>query len=171
MKLRVALLFAAVSVAGAPALFAATAQTTFTVTATVAANCTITATSVNLGSYDPVGANALTPLSGTVTVSIACTRGLGPSIGLDGGGHAGAVAGVSRAMANGGNFLGYELHQPSAAPGNGGVWTDIGGANPLNTGIAPSKASRSYAATVTVPAGQDVVAGTYNDTVTATVNF
>jgi spore coat protein U domain-containing protein, fimbrial subunit CupE1/2/3/6 len=78
---------------------------------------------------------------------------------------------VTRAMANGANLLGYELYQPAAAPGNAGVWTDIGGANVLNAGVSPSKASRTYTVTGSIPAGQDVAVGNYTDTITATVNF
>ena len=170
MRSRVALLVAALCVAGAHALFAATSTTTFTVTATVSANCTIQATGISF-TYDPVGANASTDATATGTVTIACTKGSGPSIGLSAGGHAGAVAGVSRAMANGSEMLGYELYQPTAAPGNAGVWTDIGGANPLNTGLSPGKAPRSYTVSGKIPKAQDVGVGTYNDTVTATVNF
>jgi spore coat protein U-like protein len=171
MKPGVAGLFAAVvCLAGAQALFAATATTTFTVTAAVSANCTISATGISF-TYDPVSANATTAATATGTVTITCTKGSGPSIGLNAGTHAGAVAGVSRAMANGTNMLGYELYQPAAAPGNGGVWTDIGGANPLNAGVSPSKTARSYTVTGSVPAAQDVAVGNYSDTVTATVNF
>jgi spore coat protein U-like protein len=171
MKSRVVLVAIVACIAGGRALFAATATTTFTVTATVAANCTISATTLSVGNYDPIGINATSPASGPGTVTIACTKGSGPSIGLNAGTHAGAVAGVTRAMANGTNLLGYELYQPAAAPGNGGVWTDIGGANPLNAGVSPSKAARIFTITAVVPAAQDVAIGNYSDTITATVNF
>jgi spore coat protein U-like protein len=170
MKLRIALVAIAAMLAADRALFAATATTTFTVTASVSANCTITATGISF-TYDPIGANATTAATATGTVTIACTKGSGPSIGLSTGNNAGAVAGVTRAMANGTNRLGYELYQPTAAPGNGGVWTDIGGANPLNAGVSPSKAARSYTVEGSVPAGQDAAIGSYSDTITATVNF
>jgi spore coat protein U-like protein len=170
MKVR-ALLFAvstcALAAAGA---LAATATTTFTVTAAVAANCTITASAISF-TYDPVFANATTAATTTGTVTIACTKGSGPTIGLSAGSNAGAVAGVTRAMANGANRLGYELFQQAAAPGNGAVWTDIGGANPLNPGVSPSKVGRAFTVQAQIPGGQDVPAGTYSDTVTATVNF
>jgi spore coat protein U-like protein len=170
MKFRIALVAIVAWIAGGPALFAATATTTFTVTASVSANCTITATGITF-TYDPISANAATAATATGTVTIACTKGSGPSIGLSAGNNAGAVAGVTRAMANGTNRLGYELYQPAAAPGNGGVWTDIGGANPLNAGVSPSKAARSFTVTGSVPAAQDVAVGSYSDTITATVNF
>jgi spore coat protein U-like protein len=170
MKLRFLLLAACACAFAAGGVIAATATTTFTVTATVSANCTISATGISF-TYDPVFTNAATAATTTGTVTIACTKGSGPSIGLSVGGNAGAVAGVTRAMANGTNRLGYELFQQAAAPGNGAVWTDIGGANPLNAGVSPSKASRSFTVQAQIPAGQDVAVGSYSDTVTATVNF
>ncbi|MFL5311273.1 MAG: spore coat U domain-containing protein [Myxococcales bacterium] len=171
MKLRFLLLSACACAFAAGGAIAATATTTFTVTASVAANCTITATAINFPAYDPVFANATTAAATTGTVSISCTKGLGPSIGLSAGSNPGAVAGVTRAMANGTNRLGYELFQPAAAPGNGAVWTDIGGANALNAGVSTSKASRSFTVQAQIPPGQDVAVGSYSDTVTATVNF
>jgi spore coat protein U-like protein len=164
---RVALV-GALALAGAAA--AGTATTTFTVTATVSANCTISAGAISFN-YDPVVANAATAATATGSVSIACTKGSGPTIGLSAGAHAAQVAGVSRAMANGANFLGYDLYQPAAAPGNGAVWTDIGGANVLNPGVSPSKVARSFTVNLTAPANQDVTVGSYTDTITATVNF
>jgi spore coat protein U-like protein len=160
----------AAALAAAGAAVAGTATTTFTVTATVSANCTISATAISFN-YDPVIANASTAATATGSVSIACTKGSGPTIGLNAGTHAGQVAGVTRALANGTNYLGYDLYQPAAAPGNGGVWTDIGGANALNAGVSPSKTARSFAVNLTAPANQDVAVGSYTDTITATVNF
>ena len=170
MKLRLPLLAACACAFAAGGVIAATATTTFTVTASVSANCTITATGISF-TYDPVFTNATTAATTTGTVTIACTKGSGPSIGLNAGSNPGAVAGVTRAMANGANRLGYELFQPAAAPGNGAVWTDIGGANALNAGVSPSKAGRSFTVQAQIPAGQDVAVGSYSDTVTATVNF
>ena len=170
MKVRALLLSVSACALAAAGALAATATTTFTVTATVAANCTITATAISF-TYDPVFANATTAATTTGTVTIACTKGSGPTIGLSAGSNPGAVAGVTRAMANGANRLGYELFQPAAAPGNGAVWTDIGGANPLNAGVSPSKLARNFTVQAQIPAGQDVAVGNYSDTVTATVNF
>ena len=171
MKRRSQLLAVCNCALGAGGVFAATATTTFTVTAAVSANCTISAAAIVFPSYDPVVANATTAATTTGSVTITCTKGSGPTIGLNAGANGGAVAGVTRAMANGTNHLGYELFQPAAAPGNGGVWSDIGGANPLNAGVSPSKASRSFTIQAQIPAGQDVAVGSYSDTITATVNY
>jgi len=158
------------ALAASPRAMAATAQTTFTVTATVSANCTISATGISF-TYDPIATNATTAATASGSVTIACTKGAGPTVGLSAGANAGKVAGVTRAMANGANFLGYELFQPNAPIGNGGVWTDIGGANPFNPGVSPGKAPRAFTVNATIPAGQDVAVGSYTDTITATVNF
>jgi spore coat protein U-like protein len=154
----------------APQAGAATAQTTFVVTANVTAVCTITATPITL-TYDPIGANATTAASATGTLSVTCTKGAGPTIGLNAGANAGKVAGSTRSMANGANFLGYDLFQPAAPNGNGALWTDLAGTNPLNAGASVSKAPRSIQVTATIPPGQDVAVGSYTDTITATVNF
>jgi len=171
MKLRPLLAAVCACALGAGGVLAATATTTFTVTAAVSANCTISAAAIVFPSYDPVVANASTAATSTGSVIITCTKGSGPTIGLNAGSNPGAVAGVTRAMANGTNRLGYELLQPAAAPGNGAVWTDIGGANPLNAGVSPSKAGRSFTVQAQIPGGQDVAVGSYSDTITATVNF
>ena len=50
------------------------------------------------------------------------------------------------------------------------VWGDAGGAL-YSAGAAPSKAPRAFTVYGRVPAGQDVPAGSYSDTIVATVNF
>src|SRR4051812_45613141 len=168
---RIVGIVALLGLAASPQAIAATAQTTFTVTATVSANCTITATGISF-TYDPIAANATTAATATGSVTIACTKGAGPTIGLDVGSNGGKVAGVTRAMANGAtNFLGYQLNQPAAPVGTGGVWSDVGSAGAFNPGASPGKAARTFTVNATIPAGQDVAVGSYTDTITATVNF
>src|SRR5258708_20936959 len=55
------------------------------VSASVAANCTISTGAVAFGPYDPVVTNATTALPGTGSVSTACTHGSAPSITLSSG--------------------------------------------------------------------------------------
>ncbi len=144
---------------------AATATATLSVTVSVAVNCTVSTSPLNFGSYDPVVVNAATPLNGAGTVSVACTKGAAPTVGLNLGGNA---SGSTRRMIDGaGNFLDYEIYSESS---HTTVWGNSGGAL-VAPGPAPSKAARNLTAYGQVPANQDVPAGSYSDTVTATVNF
>ncbi|MGI9387260.1 MAG: Csu type fimbrial protein, partial [Methyloligellaceae bacterium] len=87
----------------ATSAYAATATTTFNVTANIAASCTIAATDLNFGAYDPFAAG---PLNATSTVTVTCTNLTPYDVGLDGGG--GTVA--ARRMLNGASPLNYQLY-------------------------------------------------------------
>lgn len=144
---------------------AATANANLNVSASVASNCTISTAVLDFGTYDPVGTNAATDLDGTGTVTIACTKGASATIGLGLGSNA---SGTTRRMTDGsGNFLDYELYQDVS---HSTVWSNSG-AGLLSPVAAPSKASRNFTVYGRVPSNQDAAAGSYNDTVVATVNF
>jgi spore coat protein U-like protein len=143
--------------------------TTFNVSSDVIANCTISATDLSFGNYDPVGANATTPLDVNTTVSVLCTKGAsGVTVGLDTGTH---VVGGNRFMADAvsGDTLQYELYSDSAHSsvwGNAGTglvgWATFG---PISGGaVAKTVYGR-------VPQAQDKTVGHYTDVITATVNF
>lgn len=151
----------AVPVAG----LADSATATIAVSATVRRNCTIATAPLAFGSYDPVVANATTPLDGSATVTIACTMGTPASIGLDDGSNASAS---QRRLTNGSSaFMDYQVYLDS---GYATVWgSDVG--NRLDAGTSPSKTPREFPVYARVPAGQDVPIGPYTDSVVATVNF
>jgi spore coat protein U-like protein len=158
---------AAIAVAGfgSATVSAATATANLGVSATVTNNCTISTAALAFGSYDPVVANASTNLDGTGTVTVACTKGASATIGLGLGSNA---SGSTRRMGDGAtNYLTYELYQDS---GRTTVWGNAG-AGLLSPAAAPSKAARNFTVYGRVTSNQDVPAGTYNDTVVATVNF
>jgi spore coat protein U-like protein len=161
---------AAICFAGAGAFLtttnvsAGTATANLSVTATVANNCTISTATVAFGSYDPVSTNASTPLDGSGSVIVACTKGVTPGIGLNLGANAN---GSTRRMANGSNYLTYELYKEV---GHTNVWGNSGG-DLYTPSSAPSKDARTFTVYGQVPAGQDAAAGSYSDTVVATVNF
>lgn len=135
------------------------------VSASVANNCTISTSPLAFGSYDPVVANASTNLDATGTVTVACTKGATATIGLGLGSNA---AGNTRRMTDGSsNFLSYEVYQDSS---RATVWGNSG-ADLLSPSAAPSKNTRDFTVYGRVPSNQDVPAGSYTDTVTATVNF
>lgn len=154
----------------------AVANPALSVTASITANCTITTTAVAFGAYDPVVANAATPLNATGTVTIACTKGSAPNITLGLGAHA---SGSQPNMLNGGNadVMAYNLFQPpNNTPGTActfpasQAWGTSGAA--IFTPTVPTgKAARTYNICGTVGAGQDISVGSYTDTVVATVNF
>lgn len=153
-----------ISAAAAPA-FAATANTNLAVSATVINNCLITTSALAFGSYDPVVANSAANLDGTGVVSVACTKGVSPTIALGLGSNA---SGSTRRMGDGsGNFLTYELYKDA---GRVTVWGTSGAAL-LSPTAAPSKAARAFTVYGRVMAGQDATVGSYTDTVVATVNF
>ncbi len=150
---------------------AGSANTTFTVTATVANNCTISAANLAFGAYDPIVANATTNLDNTGSVTITCTKGATTTIGLSAGSNGANATGTTRAMSTGGgspSYLSYELFSDS---GRTTVWGNSGGAL-FTPAAAPSKAARAFTVYGRIPSGQDVPASiAYSDTITATVNF
>lgn len=144
---------------------AATATANLSVTASVTNNCTISTAPLAFGSYDPVVANASANLDGTGTVTIACTKGATTTIGLGNGSNA---SGSVRRMTDGSsNYLTYELYQDTS---RSTVW-GTSGAGLYTPVAAPSKAPRSFTVYGRVTSNQDVPAGSYNDSVVATVNF
>lgn len=146
----------------------AEAQTTrtasFAVTANVVANCTISASPLAFGTYDPVVTHAAAPLDATSTVTITCTRGSASTVGLDLGTNAAATV---RRLANGAEFLTYELYKEAARTN---VWGNSG-VDLLNPGPAPSRAPRALTVHGRIPGGQDATTGAYADTIVATITF
>jgi len=144
---------------------AQTAQANLAVSATVIRNCTITAGTLAFGNYDPIVANAATPLDQTGTFTVTCTRGGATAVwvGMDNGAN---YLVPNRRMTDGTEFLNYELYSDA---GRTTVWGNTSG-----TGLAVTPNGR-VPVTVTVygrvPQAQDVAAGSYTDTVVMTVNF
>jgi spore coat protein U-like protein len=145
---------------------AANETASLTVSATVTNNCTISTAALAFSQYDPVIANASAGLDGTGRVTVACTKGATPTIGL---GTGSSAAGTTRRLSDGSgvNYLTYELFQDS---GRTVSWTNAasGVLTPL---AATSKASRDFTVYGRVAGNQDVPAGSYTDSVVATVNF
>jgi spore coat protein U-like protein len=153
---------------------AATATANLNVTAQVNANCSIATTAVAFGVYDPITAHASADLDATGGVTIACTKGTATiNVGLGLGNNA---SGAVRRMSDGGTErLTYELFHPASnAVGAACAYTTVWGttgANLLSLTAAPSKAGRLYSVCGRVASGQDPAAGSYTDTVVATVTF
>ena len=153
---------------------AAFANSTTAVTAKVVANCSISTTAIAFGNYDPVVVNATTALQSSGAVTVACTKGSAPTIGMGLG--ANALVSVRRMKElTSANFLDYEIYQPATnAPGDACAYTTVWGTSgaALFTPTSPTnKAARTYNVCGQIPSGQDVSAGDFSDSVVATVNF
>lgn len=163
MKSLVRLALAAAVLALAAPAMAQTATATFQVTATVANSCRIAASPIAFGAYDPLG-GAAADANGAVTVT--CTLNSLWWVGLDLGQSAGAGSAGARAMSAGGSFLGYDLYRDAARTQ---AWGNTQAAGAGGTG---SGAAQPVTVFGRIPASQTgVPAGSYADTVTATVNF
>jgi spore coat protein U-like protein len=160
---------AALAVAAASSADAGTATSNLSVTASVTANCTITTAPVAFGAYDPVVTNASTALNGTGTVSVTCTNGASTTVTLGQGLNAGTGstdAVPARRLTDGAtDYLTYTLYSDT---NRSVVWGNTVGTGLANTGSGVLQALTVYGA---VAPGQNVPAGSYSDTVVATVAF
>jgi len=139
------------------------------VSASVAANCTISTAALAF-SYDPVVANAASGADSLATgsVTVQCTKGDTVSVALNFGQN---VTGTTqRRVKSGSNYLSYNLFTDSTYAT---IWAD-GTSSSSALSYGPF-ASSTTAITTTVfgkmPKGQDAPVGAYSDTVLATVNF
>ena len=152
-----------------PTAEAGTDTENLSVSATVSANCTITTNAVAFGAYDPVVTNASTALDGTGTVTVTCTSGSSGTLTLGQGSNADAGSADAtplRRMSDGGtNHLSYGLYSENTRTTAWG--------NTALTGVSHTGTGTATALTVygRIPAGQNKPAGSYSDTVLATVTF
>jgi spore coat protein U domain-containing protein, fimbrial subunit CupE1/2/3/6 len=168
MNRRLSLIAASIAVIAGIAIVrparAGTANADLAVTANVVAACSIDATTLDFGDYNPA---ALTALDVSKDITIHCTQGSTFWVGLDNGLNFGAT----RQMANAGERLGYELYRDAArtvAFDN----LDPGAANHT----ASNQVGLGYSSQIIPVHGrilalQAVPAGVYTDTVVMTVNF
>jgi spore coat protein U-like protein len=147
------------AVAGfATAASAGTATANLGVSASVAATCTISTSAVAFGAYSGV----LVDATGTVTAN--CVTGTAWTIGL-GAGNGTAATTSNRKMKSGANELAYALYSDSTHTTN---WGNVVGDSVAGTGTGASQNQTVYGR---IPAGAVPAAGSYSDTVVATINF
>jgi spore coat protein U-like protein len=146
--------------------YAATASANMPVTASIAANCTISASTLAFGAYDPIVTNAAANLDNTATLTTTCTTGSAPTITLDEGLNkaAGSTSTApARQLISGANVLAYSLYSDS---GRTTVWANTGVATPAASGTAQTNTVYGR-----IPSGQNKPVGAYTDTIVATVTF
>ena len=164
---RIALRFACATLAGAMGVFvplssspAATATATFQVSATVQATCLISANALGFGTYTGTQTDAST------TISVTCSNGTSYSVGLDAGTASGASVTTRQMGGPSGATLNYALYRDSGRSQNWG--TTIGTDTTSGTGNGSAQTLTVYGR---VPASQYVTAGSYSDTITATITY
>jgi spore coat protein U-like protein len=148
--------------------WAGTATSSMSATATVVNNCTISAGALSFGNYDPIVANASTALDQTATLTVTCTNQASATVTLGQGANAGAGStdtAPGRRLTDGTNFLSYSLYQESARTT---IWGNTAGTGKSYTGTGTSGSVTVYGR---VTAAQNVPAGSYTDTVVATITF
>lgn len=154
---------AALALVSVPAAHAATATTTFPVTANVVTACVVAASPLAFGNYDPTSGAAL---DGTTTLSVLCTVGTSFTVGLNAGSGTGATV-TTRRMTQGANTLNYALYRDASRTNN---WGNTPGTDTPAATTAPVLAT-PFTVYGRIPASQNVAAGGYTDTVTVTVNY
>jgi spore coat protein U-like protein len=149
---------------GAAAADAGTATGTFTVQATISSACSVTATTLNFGTYSPSAASALT---GSSTVSVNCTSGSPYTVALNVGSGGGSF--TTRTLLNGINTLNYNLYRDAAysqvwGDGSGSTYTVAG----TGSGLLTSNNITVYGE---IPISQDKPTGAYTSLITVTVSY
>ncbi|MQQ99551.1 Csu type fimbrial protein [Glaciimonas soli] len=152
---------------GSCSVFAATATGNMINTVTIADDCTIAATGFTT-TYDPVVANASTAQSTTASVTTTCTAGDTTVVTLDQGTNPASTstpAAPLRRVTNGTTFLNYGLFSNATYTT---TWGNTPATGVSGTGTGSAVPLVIYAQ---LPAGQNGAAGTYTDTVIATVTY
>ncbi|TDK26078.1 spore coat U domain-containing protein [Luteimonas aestuarii] len=165
MKIRIlAATFALLAGTFATSAFAQSASTTFDVTLTITSVCTIdtpAATDVAFGSHP----STATAIEAVGQLNVNCTPGTAYAIALDAGLNAGGGGIASRAMANNGDLVPYQLYQDA---GRSIVWGDTIDTNTV-AGIG-NGAVQQFPVYGLVPSA-NFPAASYVDTVTATITY
>jgi spore coat protein U-like protein len=142
------------------AVIAATATTTFSVTATVQATCLISANPLAFGTYTGVLINA------TTTLQVTCTNTTPYNVGLNAGTATGATVTTRKMTGPASATLNYALFQDSSRTINWGQ--TVGTDTVTGTGNGSAQTLTVYGQ---LSANQYPAPGSYSDTITATVTY
>jgi spore coat protein U-like protein len=154
------LLFALADLPAGPA-GAATATTTFLVTANVNVSCTIAATDLNFGDY------ISGQLDGQSQITVTCTNTAVWNVGLNAGTCTGATVTTRCMKGPGTSVLNYSLSSDAARAVNWG--NTVGTDTVSGTGTGGPEIVTVYGR---IPSGQSTAGpGGYTDTITATITF
>jgi spore coat protein U-like protein len=157
-------LLAVAALAASSGVDAGTATGTFTVTATIASACLVTANTLSFGTYSPTSATALT---GATNIFVNCTNGSPFTAALNVGSGGGSFTG--RTLLSGTNTLTFNLFRDSAysqvwGDGSGSTFTVAG----TGSGLLTSNTIPVYGS---IPISQDKPVGTYTSLITVTISY
>jgi spore coat protein U-like protein len=156
-----------IGVAAAPAAQAGQATGTLSVSASVAATCSVNSPSLGFGAYDKTNGT-----TASTTVTVTCTAASGTaSVALGQGANWDGTNNTRRLKeAASGNYLAYGLYSDSSFTT---AWGD--GTAATNNAAAVSNSETGSAVNTTVygkiPANQSLFAGSFSDSVSITVTF
>lgn len=153
-----ALLLAVMAAASVQA--AGSANASFSVTATVVDACSVSASDLTFGTYDP---GAVADKTASSTISVRCSLGTPYSISLNNGSN---PSGATRRMASGGNHLNYEMYRDAGASLVFGTVANLLGVAGVGTGVTAPTVLYGV-----IPKSQNVATGSYADQVTVTVDY
>jgi len=157
-----ALLCVSLAVWSLPAFALTNVTSTFQVTATVTGTCILSTTALAFGTYSPSGS----ALTGSTTVAPTCTNSTPWTLSFNAGSTTGGAI-SQRLMANGTSTLKYNLYTTAADTTILGDGTSSS-STLTGTGTGSAQTTTIYGA---IPAGQYVTAGSYSDTITATISY
>ncbi len=157
-------LLAIAALAASTVASAGTATGTFTVQATIASACLVTANTLNFGTYSAASATALT---GASTISVNCTSGTPYATALNVGSGGGAFTG--RTLLSGTDTLTFNLFRDAAytqvwGDGTGSTFTVAG----TGSGLLTANTITVYGQ---IPISQDKPVGTYSSLITVTISY
>jgi len=141
-----------------------TTTTTFNATASVAAQCNVSAANLSFGAVNPL----ITQTDATTTLTVNCTKNTPYTVGLDAGVTAGATI-AQRLMANGANTMQYNLYTNAA---RSIIWGNSSGSWVPGTG-AGLPTAQTLTVYGRVASGQiNLAVGNYQEnTITVTVTY
>jgi len=168
-KVLIAILSGGALLAASNMASAATATSTFTVSATVLKNCLVSSANLGFGNYTPAGG----ALAASSAVTVRCTKTTPYTVALNAGTTTGGTM-AQRLLANGVNTLQYNLYTTVAATT---VWGDGTGASVTQAGtgngvsVASAQTLTVFGALPDSTTNQDAPPGAYADTITVTVTY
>jgi spore coat protein U-like protein len=135
---------------------------TFSVIATVAKNCAVTATNLNFGSVGVLNG----PKDGSSTITVTCLSGVAYNVGLSAGSGTGATVAARKMTGAGGATVSYSLYKDAT---HGSVWGETVGVDALGgTGVGAAQNLTVYGR---APAQATPQPGVYSDTIVVTVTY